>query len=458
VIAPGRTFTNWAGDEVCAPRNVRRARDAGEVRDALQAADAEGARLRVLGAAHSPSDIAMSDEHLTTLDGMDRVLAIDPEAQTVRVQGGTRLATLNAALAARGLALPILGSISDQTVAGAVATATHGTGLGHGVLSTLVTELELVAPAGETLRASADQAPDLLRAARCSLGALGVVTELTLRVAPAFDLIVDEAPSTLDAVLAALPERLAIDHYRFWYLPHAETAWEWKAARAPREPAAAFQHPAESPLRRLWRERVVGYHGFESLLYLGTLRPEIIPDVNRWFARKMFATPRRSRERSDRQFNFDCLFRQRVNEWAIPIECTADALRGLRDLIARRGLRVHLPIEVRFARGDDAWLSPCHGRDSCYVGVIAYRPFGRPHPGTDEYFAAYEELMASFGGRPHWAKRFGPGPRELAALYPRWDDFQRMRTRLDPRGMLANAYTDRVLGPVRVAAAPVDSL
>jgi L-gulonolactone oxidase len=91
------------------------------------------------------------------------------------------------------------------------------------------------------------------------------------------------------------------------------------------------------------------------------------------------------------------------------------------------------------------------------VGIIHYKPFGFDSGAHAPFFRDFERAMVAAGGRPHWAKRFGPGPRELAALYPRWDDFQRMRARLDPRGMLANAYTDRVLGPVRVAAAPVGS-
>jgi L-gulonolactone oxidase len=171
-----------------------------------------------------------------------------------------------------------------------------------------------------------------------------------------------------------------------------------------------------------------------------------VPHVNRAYARAMFSTPRSARGPSRALFNFDCLFKQHVDEWALPIERTADALLELRALIARRGHPAHLPIEVRFARGDGIWLSPCHGRDTAYVGVIAYMPFGRASEHR-AFFVDYERLMARLGGRPHWAKRFGPDAAELGALYPRWRDFLELRARLDPSRVFANAYTDRVLGP-----------
>lgn len=445
-VSPPARIKNWAGQYSCSPRRIHHASCRDDVIAALAAAAISDSRLRVLGAACSPSDIAMSDEDLLILDGMSRIVSIDAAARRVRVEASARLADITAAIAPHRLAFPVLGSISNQTIAGAISTSTHGTGVGFGSLSCLVEEIELITPGGEILQLSATSHPEVFNAARCGLGAIGVITEITLRLAPAFDLIVSEEPSDLETVLSGLPERLKYDHFRFWYLPHAERVWEWKATRI-KPSANTTPSPRLSPAL-WWRERAIGVHAYEALLYVGSFAPTLIPLVNRWYTHLMFRTTRVSRKRGDRQFNCNCLFAQHVDEWAIPIERTGEALRGLRDLIARDGFRVHMPIEVRFVKGDDIWLSPCHERDSCYVGVIAYMPFGRETADHVAYFAAFESLMASLDGRPHWAKRFGPDAAWLQSRYPRWTDFQRIRAKHDPRGRLTNSYTDRVLGPI----------
>jgi L-gulonolactone oxidase len=440
-------FANWSGQYGCEPRRLHRPRHADEVATIVREAARRGARLRAVGAALSPSDIAMSDEEVVVLDGLDRVLAVDVDASLVTVQAGASLAAIDDELGRHGLGLPNFGSIASQTVAGAVATATHGTGLRFGALSTLVEAMTLVAGRGERMRISAREHADCLAGVRCHLGALGIVTDITLRACPRFDLEVKERPASLDVLLDQLPERVAADHYRFWYLPHAETAWEWSATRVPPGEAAPPPGRVESA-RRWWRERLVGRHAFELLLYLATFCDGLVPPVNRWYARSRFSAPRHGHGPSRSLFTFDCLFRQHVDEWAIPVSETARALRRLRELIRTRRFRVHLPIEVRFVRADDVWLSPSYGRDSCYVGVIAYMPYGRSADHR-AYFDAYEALMLDLGGRPHWAKRFGPDAAQLSRLYPCWEMFQTLRDRLDPEDCFGNAFTDRVLGARR---------
>ena len=139
-----------------------------------------------------------------------------------------------------------------------------------------------------------------------------------------------------------------------------------------------------------------------------------------------------------------CLFRQRVSEWATPLHCAREAAFGLRDLVERRGFHAHLPIEIRFTAGDDIWLSPAHGGSRCWIGVIAYLPWGR-EPDWAPWFDAFEEHMSGFQGRPHWAKHFKVSTASFGRMYPRWEDFQRLRRRLDPERRLRNSFTERVL-------------
>lgn len=399
-------------------------------------------RVRIFGNGLSPSDIAMSDDELVLLDQFDRVLEIDSDGHKAVVEPGITLENLDHQLAAHGLALPVMGSVAGQTVTGAMGTATHGTGIRFGTFSSLVEAMRIVTPNGDVLNISAGENAELLPAARCHLGSLGMITRVTLRVCEAFDLSVTEQPNTLETVLSSLPERLRNDHYRFWYVPHTDRVWEWMATRTP--PGKTHQAPGPwQKLKKEFSQRFIDHHVYESLLHLATYRPSLLPLINKLGIHARFNKTRHSKGPGLTQFTLDCLFKQHVNEWNIPVEHTASALRGLRQLIAEKGYYAHLPIEVRFAQGDDTWLSPCQGRDSCYIGVIAYLPHGRP-PRHEAYFADFEKLMGTFKGRPHWGKFFQLESDELANRYPYWEDFQRIRRRMDPEYRLRNRFTERV--------------
>ncbi|NEO49793.1 D-arabinono-1,4-lactone oxidase [Moorena bouillonii] len=436
-------FINWSEQYQCIPTSVHYPASTEEARDIVCQVMQQGTKIRVFGSGHSPSDIAMSNQDLVCSDRLNQILNINYDSQTVVTQAGVTLKDLNQSLAKYRLALPNLGSISAQTVGGAMATATHGTGLNYGVLSTIIQEITLVTGLGEVIKISKDENYQLFNAAKCHLGSLGLVTELKLQVTKEFDLEVREQPETLETVLDKLPERLQADHYRFWYLPHADRVWEWSATRKPPGKTAPKQNFFQR-FQSWYREKLIGYYTFELLLYLATYNQRLIPLVNRWYVQQMFSKSKQSRGNSVSQFNFDCLFKQQVNEWAIPIEHTAEAILQIRQMIKEKDYQVHLPIEVRFVKGDDIWLSPCQGRDSCYIGVITYMPYGK-YVDCQSYFDDYEKIMAKLDGRPHWAKRFGPDADKLEKMYPHWNDFQKVRSQLDPDNIFGNSYSDRVL-------------
>ncbi len=439
-------FTNWSGEYECIPNYVHYPATDEEVKDIVCQAIKRGSKIRVFGSGHSPSDMAMSDEELVCLDRLNAIKNIDYENQTVVVKAGVTIYDLSQSLAKYGLALPNLGSISAQTISGAMATATHGTGLSYGVMPTIIEEITLVNGKGEIIKISQDENSQLFNAAKCHLGSLGLITEYKLKVTESFDLEVKEQPQTLAAVFEKLPESLKSDHYRFWYLPHADMAWEWNATRKLPENITVKKNFLQR-LEDWYQQQLIGYYAFEFLLYLASYNQNLIPAINRWYAKQMFSKPKYSQGDSLSQFNFDCLFKQRVNEWAIPLEYTVQAIEEIRSLIQKKNYKAHLPIEVRFVKGDDIWLSPCQGRDSCYIGIIGYMPYGK-YIDCQDYFDDYEKIMISFDGRPHWAKRFGPDAEKLAKIYPHWNDFQEVRHQLDPENRFGNSYSDRVLGTV----------
>ena len=226
-------WRNWAGNASCAPKRYHEPSSLAELRAVLRAASAAGEHVTLVGEGHSNNDIACTAEHLVSLDRCARVLSVDAAARTVTVEGGARLKQLNEFLPLHGLALPVLGSIAEQSVAGAMAVATHGTGASHGVISTWLLAVELVTASGEVLTVSADAHADLLPAVRCGLGALGVAYALTLQCVPAYELRSVEAPARLEAVLAGVPQLVASAEFaRFWWFPHTDMAVTWTADRA----------------------------------------------------------------------------------------------------------------------------------------------------------------------------------------------------------------------------------
>jgi L-gulonolactone oxidase len=344
-----------------------------------------------------------------------------------------RLRDLSELLAIRGLALSVLGTSSAQTIAGAIATATHGSGVRHGNLSTQVHALELVTANGEVASITDRQNADQLPAGRASLGMLGVVTSVTLACEPAFNLRLVERPCKLDAVLSELDRHLAEhDYFKFWWWPHTEAARTWEYDRTS-EPAYT------DGVRRLVADELLFVYPAWAGLLVASALPRLIPDLARGFTTLL--NRQRSRvDRSDHAFTFPVPIRHFEMEYAIPRQEAAEAVRELRHLIERERHLVDFLVEVRFSAGDDIWLSPAYGRETCYIGTLAYRP-----QGSERYFRSVERLMRSHGGRPHLGKLHYLDAQELVLAYPRLDDFLEVRRRLDPARLFGDRYLDGLL-------------
>jgi L-gulono-1,4-lactone dehydrogenase len=435
----GVEWRNWCGDERCRPTAIVHPESIEGIAAALQRADRDGLRVRVAGAGHSFSDIACTDGLLIVLDRFQQVLDVDRESGLVRVQAGITIAQLNAHLARHGLAMENLGDIDAQSIAGAISTATHGTGARLRNIPSQVAELTLVLADGSTLVCSEQDDPELLRAARVGLGSLGVIAEVTLRCVPTFTLRGLDVPAPLEETLERFAElALGNEHFEFYVFPHVATALTRTNNRT-EEP------PRQRGRTRAYAEDVLlTNRTFELFCRLGRLMPARIPQINRIVTSLAGASKRI--DRSDRIFSSPRLVRFTEMEYALPREHTTEAVRRVLGEVKRRGFAVPFPIEVRAVAADDALLSTAAGRDSGYVAVHMYRGMQwRP------YFEAVEQIMLDLGGRPHWGKRHFQTAATLRDRYPEWDRFQAVRARLDPEGRFANAWTDRVLGPVRAS-------
>jgi len=428
-------WVNWAGDQSCRPAEIVRPRDRNELAEAVAAAAAAGRRVRVAGSGHSFTAAAVTEGTMLRIEALAGVEDADPSSGLVRVGAGTVLADLNEALAGLGLAMENLGDVDRQTIAGAISTGTHGTGAGLRGIAAQVEGLELVLADGSHRQLSAATHPELTRAARIGLGALGAISAVTLRCVPAFVLDRVDRPLPREEALDSFEQLAAAsDHFEFFTFPYSDSALILERNRTegpprPRGRGAAFLNDV-----------VLENWALGALAATGKAFPDRIPALGRLAGR--LASGGRTVDRSDRVFASERRVRFTEMEYAVPREHGPEAVRRVVEWVRANRYPVFFPIEVRVAAADDVSLSTAHGRETAYVAVHQYRGMEwRP------YFEAVEEIMDSYGGRPHWGKRHFQTAATLAPRYPAWDEFQRARDVLDPTRVFSNDYAERVLGP-----------
>ncbi|AQW53892.1 D-arabinono-1,4-lactone oxidase [Streptomyces violaceusniger] len=427
-------WRNWAGNVTARPVRSVAPSSTQELAEVVRRAAAEGLKVKAVGSGHSFTTTAATDGLLIRPDRMAGVRGLDREAGTVTVAAGTPLRQLNETLSAHGLSLANMGDIMEQTVAGATATGTHGTGRDSASIAAQIKGLELVTADGSVLRCSAAENPEIFAAARIGLGALGVVSAITFAVEPEFLLTAREEPMPFDRVMADF-ERLVAEneHFEFYWFPHTGNC-NTKRNNRSTGPAA--------PVGRVsgWVDDELLSNGiFQVACSVGRAVPATIPGIAKISSRalsartytdipyKVFTSPRRVR------------FLEM--EYAVPREAAVTVLRELKSTVDRSGLRVSFPVEVRTAPADDIALSTASGRETAYIAVHLYR--GTPHRA---YFTAAEQIMIAHGGRPHWGKLHSRDAGYLSGVYPRFGEFTAVRDRLDPDRLFTNDYLRRVLG------------
>jgi len=417
-------WSNWSRGQTCAPAEHVRPASRAELGEAV----ARGRAVRVAGAGHSFSGGVPTDGTLLSLDRLDRVLDVDPAGGLVRAEAGINLHRFVRELHGHGLAFPNLGDIDVQSLAGALVTGTHGTGARLGNLASGVEAMELVLADGSELTVDGG---DELRAARVSLGALGVVAAVTLRCVPSFRLHAVDRPLPIEEVLDSLDEHVdGNDHFELFTFPHSPLALTRTNNRTDARPT--LRRP-----RLEWLQDVaMDNHAFALLNRAARRVPRAIPRINRAAGRA--ASKRERVAESFDVFASPRLVRFEEMEYALPREDAAEAVRAARSILER--YPVSFPIELRFSAGDDALLSPAHARESAYVAVHVFEGMAFEAP-----FREFEAVMRQWDGRPHWGKRSFLGAEELAPRYPRWDDFKAIRERLDPDGRFVNPWIRQTL-------------
>jgi len=381
-------WTNFSGRVTCKPARLARPKDEAELVAAVRAAAADGRGLRVAGTGHSFTPLVATDGTLVSLDDCQGVLEIDRARAQATVRAGTKLHALGEPLLAAGLAMRNMGDVDVQALAGAVSTGTHGTGPSLSNVSSQVVGARLVLASGEMLELDAGRDRERLDAARVSLGLLGVFSTLRLQLVPAYKLHERVWRTGIEECLAELGADVAARrHYEFWWYPHKDYAE--RKALAPTDAAP---------------ESVAGRKG-ERIDWSSRVLPSV------------------------RELKFNEL------EYSVPAAAGPECFRAVRARMKSRWPDVVWPVEYRTLASDSAWLSTAHARDSV---AISLHQDARLDP--DAFFADCEPIFTAHGGRPHWGKLHTRRTGDLAALYPRFADFQSLRRELDPRAVFTNPY------------------
>jgi len=418
-------WRNWSGGQQCVPAGRFAPGTEDELLDFL--VRSKGA-LRPVGAGHSFSGLVPTDGTLLVLDRLSGLRQHDAATYRATFGGGTRIADMGAPLDQVGQGMVNLADIDRQTLAGAIATSTHGTGIDFGSLSTFVTRVKLATVRGEILNVDAAHHPDVFAAVRCNLGALGVVTEVELANRASYRLKERMWTAPVEEVLETF-EDSARTHRHFEMFPMVHSDYAIVQAIDETDDALNPEVPdpeADAAFDAMMRGGAKMPVALRAATFDAALK-SIPPSENVDVSYRILANVRNGR------FN--------EMEYELPREAGADCLREILRTIRDQEIDIAFPLEYRYVKGDDISLSMFHGRDSASISVhnfwdIDYRP----------YFAVIEPIFWKYEGRPHWGKVHTLTAERLRTLYPAWQTFLDIRADLDPEGRLLNDHLRTVFG------------
>ncbi|MDC0661048.1 D-arabinono-1,4-lactone oxidase [Marinobacter sp. SS21] len=413
-------WKNWSGCQLSHPTDRLAPATVAELQE--QVRNARGT-IRAVGSGHSFSPLVPTDDTLISLNRLSGVISHDDVRQQATIGAGTRLGQLGEPLEARNQALINMPDIDQQTLAGSLATATHGTGAGLQCLSASIAALTLVTAAGEQVECSQEHNPELFQAARVGLGALGIVTNVTLQNTRPYRLKRVSEWLPIEDILATAQDNA--DRYRnfeFFYLPFSGMGLQDTHELSAEPLSSTDQFDQNDGARDLQQVR-------DLLSWSPTLRRMVLKGILNSIERETKVAASWQNYTSARNVRFNEM------EYHLPREDGLQALKEVRERLENHFPEVFFPLEVRFVKGDDIWLSPFYRRDT--ISIAVHRYFEEDYR---PLFNAVEPILRQYGGRPHWGKLNTLTGPDFAALYPHWEDFKTVRRQLDPTGRFLNSY------------------
>jgi FAD-linked oxidoreductase len=419
-------WRNWSGSQQCLPAARSAPASVQELQELVAAASGT---VRPVGAGHSFMPLVPTDDTIVSLSRLSGLISHDPQRLQATLWAGSRLADIGQPLEAAGQALVNMPDIDEQTLAGCLATATHGTGAGIGCMPTFIEGLQLVDARGDLVECDADTNAELFQAARVSLGALGVITQVRLQNVAPYRLRRETVWREFDEMLE-IADDMAEQHrnFEFYYIPFSGMGFTdvhdiTHDAVGSTEKIDTNDSVAELKMVRDW------------LAWSPRLRELVLGGIIRSLGNEVTVESSWKNYASERNVRFNEM------EYHLPREFGLQALREIRTALETQHHEVFFPIEVRYVKADDIWLSPFYQRDCCSIAVHRY--FAEDYT---PYFKTIEPIFRKYHGRPHWGKLNTLQRSDLRKLYPRWDDFAEVRRTIDPRGRFLNPYLTGLFG------------
>lgn len=419
---PGDKIKNWAGNLEYSTNKLQEVASTEDVQDFVKKHD----KFKVLGSRHCFNRIADSSENFVSLKQMDQVVALDQKARTVTVGAGIKYGQLAPYLDSKGYALHNLASLPHISIAGACATATHGSGVKNGNLATAVAAMEMVTADGEVLALSREKDGEKFSAAVVNLGALGVVTKVTLDIQPTFmmrqdvylNLPLSQLKGNFDKIVSS---GYSVSLFTDWQTKSCNEVWiKSRVGEGENFTLDSEFFGAKQATKNL--------HPIADLSAINCTEQMGVPGP--WYERlphfRMGFTPSSGKELQ--------------SEYFVPANNAVEAIFAIERL--REQIGPHLMIsEIRTIDGDNLWMSPCY-KQPCVTIHFTWKP---DWPSVLKLLPVIEKELAPFNARPHWGKLFTVAPSRLKSLYEKLPDFQKLIKEYDPKGKFRNEFLDRNL-------------
>lgn len=417
---------NWSGLLTWQPSEIYKPSTETQIVDIVTKAAKANKKVRIIGSGHSFTSLCVTDDILISLDEFQGIIRVDADHMQATVKAGTKLNTLNRLLNEQGMALANLGDIDVQSIAGAISTGTHGTGVTFGNLSTMVTAMKWVNGKGEIVSCSETDKPELLKAAQVSLGMFGVITELTIQCVPKYNLHIKVQKLRLDEVLSNLDIYNKCRNFEFYWFPNTEYVMSKEIDQTDAKSSAiSWKDYAQ--------EIVLENYAFKAVCELSRMLPRSTRRISRFSANMIdsFEKTRKSFE----VFSTSRLVKFHEMEYNIPAEAYLDVKKEIVNWVNKHNYDILFPLENRFVAADDIMLSPSYKRPSAYIAVHVYNKKDYKH-----YFENIEAIFRSYQGRPHWGKMHTRTQAELKQVYPMFETFQKYREVQDPDQVFLSPY------------------
>ncbi len=419
-------WQNWSGNQACEHNELLVPQNKDEL---IAMVKATKQHIRLVGSGHSFSGLVPTSESLMNLAYFNGISNIDTNTKQFDVAANTVLAAAGEELWQKGMSLRNMPDINTQTFAGAIATSTHGTGINYGSMSSDITQLNLVNGLGEELTCSRDENTELFNAARTNIGSLGVITNIRMQAQDKYYLKETTWMMDLEEGLTnAESLRDKHRHFEMYALPHADYIL-----------GIALDEVSESELLTQKTSSGDAYETFKTLSKV----VDAVPFLRSFIVNRGARTVEKE-QRTGKNFEiFGNLRDIRFNEmeYSVPAEHGMACLREILAVIKKQNIDVIFPMEVRYIKADDIWLSPFYQRDSCAISCHNFHD-----KDYKKYFAAIEPIFWKYNGRPHWGKIHTLTAKEQRAHYPMFDEFLKVRQAMDPKAIFTNSHINTVLG------------